>query len=60
MLVVVVVNTYRHDTFLCTVPISLLISPGKYSSYSIKKPSLPETSLSLIAQTWQSEDFTPE
>ena len=33
----------RHYTFLCTVPISLLISPGKYSRYSIKKPSLAET-----------------
>lgn len=50
----------RHYTFLCTVPISLLISPSKYSRYSIKKPSLAETSLSLIAQKWQSEDFTPE
>lgn len=37
----------RHYIFLGTVPISLLISPGKYSRYSIKKPSLAETSLSL-------------
>ena len=50
----------RHYIFLCTIPINLLISLGKYSRYSIKKPSLAETSLSLIAQKWQSEDSTLE